>query len=400
VRILFVHNKYLTSEGGEDTSVSAEAALLQSHGHIVKIVFFDNAQLGSGISGKVKAGISSIYNSTSAGVIREEIKMFAPDIVHVHNFFFQASPAVILEAKKCKVPVVVTIQNFRLICTNALLLRNNRVCELCVSKTFAWYGVKYKCYHNSAVQSAAVASMAALHKISGTWRRAVDQYITPAEFISAKLIHSSLKLDPAKVTIKRNFIADTGEVPGDTRQNFFLFVGRLSAEKGVDIVLQAFRNLSSENLVIVGDGPQLESLVKEYGQLENISFAGKKSKGEVMSLMKQCRALIFPSIWYEGLPLTIIEAFSTGTPVIASRLGAMAEMIIHDVNGLHFEPGNAIQLFETVGKFKKQIEEKNYLLYKGARQSYLNHYHPEKCYLSVIAIYNNLVSKVAANTLA
>jgi len=380
------------SEGGEDTSVAAESNLLNAHGHTTKILFFDNADMGEGLWGKINAGISAIYNKSSALILKKEIQEFGPDLIHIHNFFFQASPAVIIEAKKHNIPVVVTIQNFRLLCTNALLLRNNKICELCINKTFAWYGIIYKCYNNSATQSAAVAGMAGIHKIAGTWRHSVDQYITPAEFIKAKLINSSLKLNPAKVVIKRNFVSDAGKAEGNKRANFFLFVGRISIEKGVNVLLNGFRNLPDDQLMIVGDGPHRERLMNEYGHLKNIQFAGKKDKAEVIALMKECKALIFPSIWYEGLPLTIIEAFSTGTPVIASKVGAMEEMVISKVNGLLFEAGSVSRLYEAISIFKGYIKDSNFALYEGARQSYLDYYHPDVCYETTINIYKNLVS--------
>jgi len=380
------------SKGGEDTSVAAEMSLLGDHGHTTKILFYDNADMDTGLWGKMKAGISAIYNATSARILKEEIQSFQPDLIHIHNFFFQASPAVIIEAKKHNIPVVVTIQNFRLLCTNALLLRDNKICELCVNKTFAWYGIIYKCYNNSSLQSEAVASMAGIHKIAGTWRRSVDQYITPAEFIKSKLLNSSLKLNPGKVAIKRNFVQDVGETPGHQRKNFFLFVGRLSMEKGLNVLLNSFLNLPDDELLIVGDGPYRESLINDYGRLKNIHFVGKKDKDEVISLMKECKSLVFPSIWYEGLPLTIIEAFSTGTPVIASKVGAMEEMVIHDRNGLLFEAGNAYRLQEAIGIFNAFIRNSNYSLYEGARQSYLENYHPDVCYKTTMTIYTRLLS--------
>jgi glycosyltransferase involved in cell wall biosynthesis len=352
---------------------------------------FDNSEMGKGIVHKVKAGINSIYNTSSAKKVENAIENFKPDIVHVHNFYFTASPAVIIEANRHAVPVVLTVHNYRLICANCLLLRDNKVCELCVPHDFPWYGVKYKCYHDSAVQSAMVGAIAAIHKWMGTWKNKVDLFITPAKFSRLKLINSSLKVSPEKIKVKRNFVEDPGAGAAEKRKSNYLFVGRLSAEKGIDVLLKAWTGLPGEQLIIAGDGPDRDKLVSEYGYLSNVTFTGKMPREEVLELMKDCRALIFPSIWYEGLPMTIIEAFATGTPVIASSLGAMEEMIEHGKNGFLFESGNALQLAAAIQHFNELTATRDYSMYENARKSYLDQYHPEKCYDAIMAMYHHLI---------
>ena len=157
-------------------------------------------------------------------------------------------------------------------------------------------------------------------------------------------------------------------------------MGRLSEEKGVEILLKTWKGFPESRLIIAGDGPDRERLVSSYGQIANVTFVGKKTHQEIIALMKECRALIFPSIWYEGLPLTIIEALATGTPVIASRLGAMQEMILHGENGLLFAPGDTNLLSRAIDTFEKISSERQYSIYNNARETYLEKYHPEKCY--------------------
>jgi glycosyltransferase involved in cell wall biosynthesis len=366
---------------------------MRSKGHEVHVHFFDNAEMSKGSIGKLKAGISAVYNKRSASIVRKLVADFKPDIVHVHNFFFSASPSVLVAIHKMRIPIVVTIHNYRLICANALLLRNNRVCELCIQHDFPWYGVKYKCYHHSAIQSAAVGSVAAIHKWKGTWKKVVDMYVTPSEFARNKLIHSSFNVSQAKIAVKRNFISD----PGSTgeRKNYFLFVGRFATEKGINVLLEAWKGITDQQLVIAGDGPERENLFKEYGSLKNVQFVGHKGKEEVLGLMKNCRALIFPSIWYEGLPLTIVEAFATGTPVIASDLGAMSEMIHDQVNGLLFDTGNVNKLRGAIERFNKAIAHGDQSFYNNARNSYIEKYHPEKCYNEMMNIYNKAINQNA-----
>lgn len=393
MKILFIHTKYLHSAGGEDTTVEAELELMQSYGHEVKLVQFDNATMGSGTFGKIQAGASSIYNFQSAKKVKEEIRAFKPDIIHVHNFFFTASPSVIIQAYKEKVPVIVTLHNFRLLCASALLLRDNKICELCINNDFPWHGVKYKCYHNSALQSAVVGGMSAVHKWIGTWRNKVDMFISPASFSRKKILQSSLGVAANKIKVKHNFVKDPGIGAPGKRKNYYLFVGRLSSEKGVDVLLKAWENLKEHRLVIAGDGPEKESLMAQYGHFENISFVGKISRQQVFELMQTCKALVFPSVCYEGLPLTIAEAFATGTPVIGSSLGAMQEMIIPEKNGLLFEPGNPQSLAGTVLLFEKYTQGENDEMYYNARNSYIEYYSPHKCYEQIMEIYNLVIKQ-------
>lgn len=383
----------MQSAGGEDTTVEAESALMRSKGHDVLVHQFDNAEVSEGFSGKLKAGISAIYNSGSAAIIKKIALEFKPDVVHVHNFFFAASPSVLTQIHKLRIPLVVTIQNYRLVCANAFLLRDNKVCELCISHDFPWYGVKYKCYHHSAMQSAAVGAMAATHKWMGTWKKMVDLYIMPSAFARNKLIHSSFNVNEQKTAVKPNFIQDPGVADHTKRQNHYLFIGRLAIEKGVDVLLEAWKQLPDQQLVVAGDGPERENLISRYRHLGNVQFVGHKNKEEVIGLMKSCRALVFPSMWYEGLPLTIIESFATGTPVVGSNLGAMSEMITNEVNGLLFEVGNVAQLRESVLRMNNIVEAGNYSLHDGARQVYLDRYHPEKCYDEVMKLYNSITGK-------
>jgi glycosyltransferase involved in cell wall biosynthesis len=374
--------------GGEDTVVESEVNLMRSKGHEVRLLMFDNASMGEGIAGKIRTGISSIYNYSSATLLRETVKEFTPGIIHVHNFFFTASPSVLIEAAKLKIPLVVTIHNFRLICASAHLLRDGKICELCVPHQFPWYGVKYKCYHHSAVQSAVVGSIAAVHKITGTWKNKVHRYITPAEFSRKRLVDSSFKVPGNKISVKRNFIADPGTGKA-TRENFYLFVGRLSIEKGVQVMLEAWKDIPEKKLLVAGDGPESEKLKLQYGHLPNVEFAGRIDRQEILSLMKRCKALIFPSIWYEGLPMTIVEAFATGTPVIASAIGSMNEMIDDGKNGLLFEAGNSHDLINHLNEFES-LPSNNFSNY--ARESYLEKYHPDKCYESVMKIYSEVIN--------
>lgn len=389
MRILFIHNRY-KQFGGEDVAVEMETSILAEKGHDVRTIFFDN-NLIRGFIAKIKTGLSAVYNFSSARIVSNAIKDFKPDIIHIHNLFFIASPSILYATKKHKLPVVLTLHNYRLICANALLLRNNNVCELCIQKRFPLAGIKYKCYRNSASASALIIAITGIHKLLTTWEKKITAFITLNEFSRSKLLYSSLKVSPDKMITKPNFVPDPGNGE-EQREDFFLFAGRIVKEKGVHVLARAFADMPQQKVVIVGDGSEKKNLEKEFKDYKNISFTGLLDKFQVKEYMKRCKAFICPSIWYEGAPLTIIEAFATGTPVIVSRLGSMIDSIKDGYNGLHFTAGDANDLRKKVGLFILQTEQSDDF-YKNARQTYLEKYHPEVHYNAIMKIYRAAITK-------
>ena len=389
MKILFIHNRY-KQFGGEDVAVELETSILSENGHEVRTVFFDNSPI-DGFGSKIKNAFNSIHNFSSARKVAGIIREFGPQIIHIHNLFFIASPAVLYAAKKNKIPVVMTLHNYRLICANALLLRNNQVCELCIHKKLPLAGIRYKCYRNSASESALVTTITGVHKLIGTWKNKVAAFITLNEFSRSKLLYSSLNIAPEKMITKPNFVPDPGEGK-EQREDFFLFAGRIVKEKGVHILTEAFADMPQQKIIIIGDGPEKRTLEQKFKNHANISFTGQLDKLQVKEYMKRCKAFICPSIWYEGAPLTIIEAFATGTPVIASRLGAMAESITDGFNGLHFTAGDANDLRNKIGILLRETVD-NKMFYKNARQTYLEKYHPEMHYDAILKIYKNAIAR-------
>ena len=388
MKILIIHNKY-KHYGGEDVAVELESSILRKNRHEVEILYFDNLPIHSRISG-IGSALRAIYNFSSSRKVSKMIRQFRPDIIHIHNLFFIASPSVIYAAHKYKVPVILTLHNYRLICANALLLRDNQICELCTQKKFPLSGIRYKCYRNSAIESALVTSITGIHKLFNTWQNKIHTYITLNEFSRAKLLHSSLNIPAARMITKPNFVPDPGE-GSMKRENFFLFAGRIVKEKGVYVLAKAFSNMPEHKIIIIGDGPEKDLLQAQFKSYPNIFFEGQMEKKMVTGYMKRCHAFICPSIWYEGAPLTIIEAFATGTPVIASRLGSMAESITDGFNGLHFTAGDADDLCAKIRLLVKETEN-NSLLYQNARQTYLEKYHADIHYNAILKIYENAVT--------
>src|SRR3984957_19312825 len=239
MRILFIHNRY-QQEGGEDVALDLEVRLLEQKGHVVSTLLFDNEGM-DGFLKKVERGVQALYNRRSARIVERTIREFEPDLVHVHNIFFTASPSVIRVAAKHKLPVVLTLHNYRLICANALLLRDNAVCTLCVQKIFPLAGIRYKCYRGSAVETGLVTAVTGLHKELRTWQKKVDAYMTLTGFARSRFQASSMAAVQDRLRLLPNFIFDPGlGEPARERKDFFLFVGRLSREKGAHILVEAF----------------------------------------------------------------------------------------------------------------------------------------------------------------
>ncbi|WP_017317174.1 glycosyltransferase [Mastigocladopsis repens] len=393
MKIMIAHNRYQYA-GGEDVVVQAERALLQSYGHEVLLWEIDNDSI-VGIQGKVKAALSAVYSTRSREQIKEKISHFRPDIVHVHNFFPLLSPAIYDACRDVNIPVVQTLHNYRLGCPKAMLLRDGKICEDCIGKVVPWSGVAHGCYRGSRIQSAAVATMLTVHTLRGTWQNRVDAYITLTNFHKDKMVQAGLPKD--KIHIKPNFLlAPQFQSQTNKLKNYALFVGRLSEEKGVTTLIDAYsQGHLSIPLKIVGDGPLDEALrqqVQARGLGEVITFLGRQSKATVLELIYNAKFLVFPSIWYEGFPLTIAEAFACGLPVIASKLGSMAEIVEDGVTGLHFEAGNALDLAAKINWAITHPEAVD-TMEINARCTYEAKYTPEANYKQFMEIYNLVLNK-------
>lgn len=329
MKILLIHT-YYTLRGGEDAVFEQESALLGDRNE-VKVLTFRNR---GGLIGAFQF-LLSVWNIFSSIKVRNCIKEFGPDVVHIHNWHFASGPAIIYAASKLKVPVVLTLHNYRLLCPSATLLYDGAIFENSLYSNFPWLAVKNRVYRDSYILTFWLAFIVWLHKKIGTWRR-VSKYIVLTDFAKQLILHSNFGIQDDKIIVKPNFVDSIANI-NNIRCPHFLFVGRLSVEKGILPVLEYFRTIPLE-IHIAGEGPLLDQVIEIVKYNSNIKYLGSLSKLEVRNAMSKCSALIFPSIWYEGMPMTILEAFSLGTPIIASNLGAMASMIKDGYNGLHFNP--------------------------------------------------------------
>lgn len=334
-----LHNRYLVP-GGEDACVQSEVDLLRQAGHHVELLEESNHSIEE--LGRVSAAIRTFWSLSGYAKVRRTLQSNHFDVVHVHNFFPLFSPSVYYAANAECVPVVQTLHNYRLICPCALLYRDGGICERCVGHNFAWPAIANRCYRGSGMASAAVSGMLVLHKALRTWETKVQVFIALTEFARDKFVQAGLP--KYKFAIKPNFVS-SHESPAEERADYAIFVGRLSEEKGIRTLLEAWARIQSPlRLLVVGDGP-LASLVREASaKTPQVEFLGLRSPLEVQQLLARAALMVFPSEWYEVMPRTIIEAFAAGTPVLATRLGAAAQMVQDGRNGAHFAPGDAADL--------------------------------------------------------
>ena len=230
--------------------------------------------------------------------------------------------------------------------------------------------------------------MFSAHNLIGTWKRKVDKFIVLTEFAETKFLGSKLRIRRDQLVVKPNFVYDT-EAATVLRNDSFLYVGRLSPEKGLLVALDSASSFGFE-LIIIGDGPMRDVVQSYTDKHNNISWLGFRDKAAIIEKMRTCRALIIPSVCYEGFPLSALEAFSTGTPVIASGLGSLKEIVQDHFNGLHFDVADKTDLFRKVSTLRddSRLFEK---LCSNARQTYLDHYTPAKNYEMLMSIYESVL---------
>lgn len=385
MRVLKVHNFY-QQPGGEDISYASEVDLLVERGHEVVCEEFRNSVITDNRSPLESARLaaSTIWSRDAQRRLQKTIKDFRPDVVHFHNTFPLVSPAAYYTCRRANVPVVQTLANYRLLCPSATLFREGRECEDCLGRRFAWPGIMHGCYHQSRTMTATVATMQTTHRLLGTWDTAVDVYIALSENSRDIFVRGGLPAD--SIVVKPNFLTpDPGT--GEHRGDFALFVGRLSPEKGIMTLLRAWELLpAGMTLKIVGDGPLAADVAATATHNPAIEWLGSRPADEAVALMGDASLLIFASEWNETFGRTMIEAYARGTPVLASNLGAAADIVHSGDTGLHFEAGNAEDL---AAKVSWMFEHQSELAAMGrqARSVYEQKYTAEQNYEQLLEIY-------------
>ncbi len=376
MKILLVHNRY-QQHGGEDAVAEDEMALLAAAGHDVESVFVSNDAIVS-FADRLRAAVN-VADGAAVPVVLDAVRRHRPDVVHVHNFFPLISPAVHARVRALGPATVQTLHNFRITCAGGLLMRAGQPCELCIEGT-GLHAVAHRCYRGSFVGSATVAHMIASHRRRRTWQRHVDRFVVLSDFARDIFVRAGVPAE--KTVVKPNTVDDPGPARIGPRSGV-LFVGRLSPEKGPDVLAAAAR-LTNAAITVAGDGP-LAPAVRAAAPA-NVTFAGAVPRAEARAMMARAAAVVVPSICYENSPITVAEAFAAGTPVIASRIGALAEIVEDGRTGWLTTPGNPAELAAAVdAAVGDPIETAR----RGgaARRTYRARYTPQAALAALEAVY-------------
>lgn len=386
MRILIIHNHY-QDPGGEDAVVAQEAHLL-AETESIEVLAFQNRKGWRGLW----QTLWSPWNLWAGQRVKRTIMRYQPDLIHIHNLHYAVGPIAIRIAKQQNIPVVMTLHNYRLLCPSATLFYNGGLFTDSLHTQFPWRAIRLGVHSHSRLKTFWLATTIWLHKKLGTWQM-VDRYVTLTDFAKQLFVDSSFPISPDKYITKPNFVMPPKQgnlSKHQGRTDRFLFIGRLTQEKGIHVLLEAFADTEFP-LQIAGDGPLRNHVLETAKTFPNITYLGPLDRTAIDQHLTSCTALLFPSIWYEGMPMTLIEAFALGTPVIASDLGAMRAMVYEGQNGWLFTPGDARSLREKVKRWLDTDDAYRQHLGTGARQSYERMYTPKWNQLQLAALYGSIL---------
>ena len=386
MRVLMVHCRYQV-RGGEDECFAAEQRLLREGGVEVEVYEDDNRRVEQ--LGGVRTALGTVWSQRAYRAIRARLREKPCDVVHVHNFFPLISPAVYYAARAEGASVVQTLHNYRISCPAGIFYRDGHVCEDCLGKAVPWPSVLHGCYRGSRSGTAAIAAMLAGHRLIGTWRTKVDVYIALNEFMRRKAIEGGLPAE--RIVIKPNFVgSDPGM--GDGQGGFALFTARLNPEKGVPELLAAWQRLGSRiPLKVMGDGPLTEMVKAAAATTPGIEYVGRRPLAEFYEMLGQASFFVFTSTWYEGFPRVINECYARGTPIVASAIGPIAEVVADGRTGVHFRPGDVDDLVAKVEWLLDHPAEQA-ALRQGARREFEAKYTAEGGLEQLLAVYRRAIA--------
>lgn len=381
MRIFVVHNFYQHA-GGEDAVFFKEVEALSAT-HEVKTFLCKNQK---GIKG-ICQFLSYPFNGFISKQIRQAISDFQPDIVHIHNLHYSIGPLVIRSIHRLGIPIVMTLHNFRLLCPSASLFCRGQIFTASVYENFPWTAVRKRVLDNSLAKTFLTAFTYWLHRKLGTWDY-VSTFIVLSDFAKSLFIESTFPVSEDKFTVRPNSINVTPTQP--TSGKGFVYIGRLSEEKGIIPLLQAFSSLPF-SLSIYGSGPQ-QDLVEDFArQYEHIHYAGYQPQKVLTQAINRADALLVPSVCYEGMPMTIIEAYAQGTPVLASNIGILNKMVLPLYTGMHFNPHDQADIGRVIQEWANLDEDRKQHIRENCIAEYQKHYTSQKNMDKLMVIYREAI---------
>ncbi len=392
IKVLIGHNHYRTSApSGEDTVCKNELALLkQNKVHVIPFEKFNDDLDDSTIRNKVSIAVEGAWSKKTYAELSQLIKETQPDIAHFHSIFPQISPSAYAACKDNGVPVVQTLHNFRPICPGALLMRNGKPCEDCIG-TNLLPALRYRCYRGSLLATGAIVYQITRNRLTGTYDNLVDRYICLTEFAKSRYIAAGFPAD--KITVKPNFLPSANFTESNSFSPYAVFVGRLTDEKGVRTLLNAWTHVSNLPLKIIGDGAlrnELESYATEHSL--PVEFLGFRHNAEVLEIVGNATMQIIPSECYEGFPMVVLEAYGLGVPVVASRIGSLEEVVDEGVTGLKFKAGDPLDLSAKVNALKENVLMLNKMS-SNAKKLFKDQYTADYNFKLLMSIYENVIAE-------
>lgn len=380
-RVLLVHNFYQIG-GGEHTVFENEKRLLKENGHYVITYTKDNSDLKKSAIKKLMLPMTMVFSLKTFFDVSKIIKRENIDIVHCHNTFPLISSSVYYAAWSCRIPVVQTIHNFRFLCPNGVLYRDGKICEECIQYGLRC-GIKHGCYRNSRIQTLVEVIMLKFHRMIGTYKKL--KYIFLTEFNREKF-RSLLGETVDQQYIKPNFVYFDPLNPMESRNDSYVFAGRLEDNKGVCFLLDAWKGINKD-LYIFGDGSEKDKVIRAEKENYYIHYMGFRQQEEIFKTISTSKALIFSSKLYEGFPMTLIETFALGTPVICTDVGNGASIVKSTKAGVIFSLSDS-KSFEDALK----ILDDNYQMYcQNAKAAYQEYFTPEANYRQLKFIYEAVI---------
>lgn len=385
MRILLVHN-YYQYWGGEDTYFESLKKLLKRKGHTV-ITYTKTSKDIKTIFDKIKVAIGMFWNQETKKELTYIIKKNKPDVAHFHNVYPIISPTAYWICKKYRVPIIQHIHNYRLICPSGTLYRAGEICKLCVGRKFPLYSIIYGCYHRSRLASLFFSLSFFFHQLINSFQL-IDKFIFPSDF-SKDYCQKYLSILKEKTAVVRYFASSDTKYKKTKKENYFLYVGRLTEEKGTLSLLDIISKLPHIKLVVVGNGPLRERILS-YKSNSNIVYKNFLTRKKIYSIMKKALCVIIPSKWYETGPIVLIESLLNGTPVLVPHIGAFLEQIIEKKTGFFFKP---FDLIDLKNKLLLLWKKKSNLIKMSekARRLYRNNYTEEIHYKNIMNVYQSLI---------
>lgn len=384
MKVLIAHARY-AQPGGEEAVVEAQTTVLRERGHDVELFVQDNADTTNGALSQLQIAANSLWSLRSRRDIAEAISRFRPDVLHVHNNFHGMSPSIYGAARAANVPVVQHIHNARLVCINGFLERDGGPCDDCVGKATRWPGLKHRCYRDSVAGSVVATAVEVTHRAARTWTREVDLFLPVSQSLADVVIADGV-VPAAKVVVCPNGLANDPGARSKADDGYVVFAGRLSPEKGVDVLISAAALAPNVRVVVAGDGPSATDLRALASNLPNVEFRGRLERDALNEVMRGARALVVPSVGREPFGMTIVEAAALGVPAIASATGGITEIVVDNETGQLVPPGDPVALAAAL-----EADTDFAAMGRAARQRFEAHYSPDAFASRLLAAYEPLL---------